>query len=196
MPWLLIRRATAYFVDCAILFLVLAPFGFVVLIALGGPPASPTGPEVWLAAVLNFSVPAWTYFVWSDRSVRGATLGKWLLGLHVVRMTGERVSLARALARTAVKVLPWETAHVSAFALSTNPGVSFDLDQMIGLTIANALAVVYVVVAAWTGGRRSVHDYVPATEVCRVLDQTKTLQPTGPSSQLAEVGGLSSRPGR
>src|SRR5262245_8940106 len=179
MPWLLIRRATAYFVDCAILFLVLAPFGFVVLIALGGPPASPTGPEVWLAAVLNFSVPAWTYFICCDRSVRGATLGKWLLGLHVVRMTGERVSLARATARTVVKVLPWETAHVSSFALSTNPGVSMDLSQMIGLTTANVLIVVYLGVAACTRGRRSVHDYVVATEVCRTAPASQALHRAG-----------------
>jgi uncharacterized RDD family membrane protein YckC len=173
MPWLLIRRAGAFTVDIVLLFLVLFPVGQVVRLVVGWQPsASPTGPEVWLASALNFSLPTWTYFVVSDSSARGATVGKWLLGLHVVRMTGERVSRARALARTAVKVLPWETAHVSAFALSTNPGVSFDVGQIIGLTIANALTVVYLAVAACTGGRRSVHDYVAATEVRRVAGLT------------------------
>jgi uncharacterized RDD family membrane protein YckC len=187
MPWLLIRRATAYGVDCALLLLVLGPIGLLVLMALGGPPAAPTGPQVWLAAVLNFSVPAWIYFIWSDRSVHGATLGKRLLGLHVVRMTGERVGTGRALVRTAVKLLPWETIHVSAFALATDPGGSFDLGQMIGLTVANGLILVYLSVAAYTHGRRSVHDYVAATEVCRVPDRIKAPQRTGPAGQLAEA---------
>ena len=68
--------------------------------------------------------------------------------------------------RTAVKLLPWETTHLSAFAFSAEPGVSLERGQLIGLTIANVLIVVYFVVAACTGGRRSVHDYVAATEVC------------------------------
>jgi uncharacterized RDD family membrane protein YckC len=164
MPWLLIRRATAYFLDIVLLFLVLAPAGQLVRFAVGWPAASPTGLEVWLAAVLNFSVPTWTYFVLSDSSASGATVGKRLLGLRVVWLTGGRVSRARALARTAVKVLPWETAHLSALALSTG-AADFGLWQVIGLSTANGLAIVYFVVAACTRGRRSVHDYVATTEV-------------------------------
>jgi uncharacterized RDD family membrane protein YckC len=178
MPWLLIRRATAYFLDIVLLFLVLAPAGQLVRFAVGWPSASPTGLEVWLAAVLNFSVPTWTYFILSDSSASGATVGKRLLGLRVVRVTGERVGMARALARTAVKVLPWETAHLSAFALSTGADDS-GLWPMMGLSIANGLAVVYFVVAACTRGRRSVHDYVAATEVCTVAERTKSPCPAG-----------------
>ena len=70
------------------------------------------------------------------------------------------------LGRTAVKLLLWETTHLSAFAFSAQPGVSLDVGQLIGLTIADVLIVVYLVVVACTGGRRSVHDYVAATEVC------------------------------
>jgi uncharacterized RDD family membrane protein YckC len=164
MPWLLISRATAYFLDIVLLFFVLAPAGQLVRFAVGWPAASPTGLEVWLAAVLNFSVPTWTYFVLSDSSANGATMGKRLLGLRVVWLTGGRVSRARALARTAVKVLPWETAHLSALALSTG-AADFRHWQVMGLLIANGLAVVYFVVAACTRGRRSVHDFVAATEV-------------------------------
>ena len=70
------------------------------------------------------------------------------------------------LGRTAVKLLPWETTHLSAFAFSAQPGVSLDVGQLMGLTIANVLIVVYLVVVACTGGRRSVHDHVAAAEVC------------------------------
>ena len=117
-------------------------------------------------APLSFSVPTWTYFVFSDSSARGATIGKWLLGLRVTRVGDGAIGMAQALKRTAVKLLPWETTHLSAFAFSAQPGVSLDIGQLIGLTTANVLIVVYFVVAAYTGGRRSVHDYVAATAVC------------------------------
>jgi uncharacterized RDD family membrane protein YckC len=167
MPLLLIRRAGAYVLDVVLLFLVLFPVGQLLRFAIGWqPPSSPTGLWIWLASALNFSVPTWTYFVLSDSSAGGATVGKSLLGLRVTRVNEGSVGMARALGRTAVKLLPWETAHLSAFAFSAEPGVSLDLGQLIGLTIANVLIVVYFVVAACTGGRRSVHDYVAATEVC------------------------------
>ena len=166
MPWLLIRRTGAYLLDIVLLFSVLVPVGQLVRLALGWPlPSSPTGLGVWLASALNFSVPSWTYFVLSDSSTRGATVGKMLLGLRVTRVGDGSVGMARALGRTAVKLLPWETTHLSAFAFSAQPGVSLDVGQLIGLTIADVLIVVYLVVVACTGGRRSVHDYVAATEV-------------------------------
>ena len=167
MPRLLIRRGGAYVFDVVLLFLVLFPVGQLLRFASGlQPSSSPSGLGIWLASALNFSVPTWTYFVLSDSSARGATVGKSLLGLHVTRVKDGSVGMARALGRTAVKLLPWETTHLSAFAFSAEPGVSLDLGQLVGLTIANVLIVFYFVVAACTGGRRSVHDYVAATEVC------------------------------
>ena len=126
------------------------------------------GTWVWSRYLpLNFSVPTWTYFVLSDSSAGGATVGKSLLCLRVTCVNEGSVGMARALGRTAVKLLPEpETTHLSAFAFSAEPGGSLDLGQLIGLTMANILIVVYFVVAACTGGRRVVHDYVTATEVC------------------------------
>jgi len=73
------------------------------------------------------------------------------------------------LARTAVERLPWETTHLSAFAL-----LGVEPWQLIGLTIANGLIVFYILVAACTGGRRSVHDFVAATEVCPVRSESES----------------------
>jgi uncharacterized RDD family membrane protein YckC len=180
MPRLLIRRAGAYVVDIVLLFLVLFPAGQLLRLAVGWqPPASPTGLTVWLASALNFSVPTWAYFVFSDSSARGATVGKWLLSLRVTRTGGGPVGRARALGRTAVKLLPWETTHLSAFAFSAEPGVSLGPGQLIGLTVANLLIVVYLAVAACTGGRRSVHDYISATEVCPLRGETESPKHTG-----------------
>ena len=176
MPRFLIRRAGAYVVDIGLLFLVLLRVGQLLRFAIGWPTASATGLEVWLVSVLNFSLPSWTYFVLSDSSARGATVGKRWLSLQVTRVTDGSVRMARALARTAVKLLPWETTHLSAFALS-----GLEPWQVVGLTVANGLIVGYVVVAACTGGRRSVHDFVAATQVCPVRGETESLKPTGPA---------------
>jgi hypothetical protein len=43
-------------------------------------------------------------------------------------------------------------------SLVAEPEGSLDFGQLIGLTMANVLIVVYFVVAACIGGRRSVHD--------------------------------------
>jgi uncharacterized RDD family membrane protein YckC len=160
---LMVRRAVAFAVDCALLFLVLVPAGQLVRFGLGWPYPS-TGPGIWLVVALNLSLPTWTYFILSDSAARGATAGKRLLGLSVVRVDGGRVELGRALGRTAIKLLPWETVHVSLLALSSDP-TRFAPRQWVGLAVANILMVAYLVVAAWTRGRRSVHDYAAKTEV-------------------------------
>jgi len=107
MSRLLIRRAGAYVVDVVLLFLVLFPVGQVVVFVIGWQPAaSPTGFVVWLASALNFSLPTWTYFTLSESSARGATVGKRLLGLRVVRVTGtsRRVSFRRSVPVQEVKL--------------------------------------------------------------------------------------------
>jgi hypothetical protein len=53
---------------------------------------------------------------------------------------------------------------VSAFALSVDLS-QFSQVQVVGVAAANVLTVVYLSVAAATGGRRSVHDYVAGTLV-------------------------------
>ena len=160
---LLLRRVGAFTLDCALLFLVLGTLGGVLKLCLQWPTPS-TGPGIWLAIALNFSVPTWIYLVASDQSVRGATVGKHLLGLRVSRVGGGRLGIGRAFLRTAVKVLPWELTHISAFALASEPG-RIDTTQGIGLAAANGLALAYLLVAAGTRGRRSVHDLVANTEV-------------------------------
>jgi RDD family protein len=104
-----------------LLLLVLFPVGQLLRFAIGWQLFTPpTGLGVWLASALNFSVPTWMYFVLSDSSARGATVGKSLLGLRVTRVNDGSVGMARALGRTAIKLMPWETTHLSAFAFSAD----------------------------------------------------------------------------
>jgi uncharacterized RDD family membrane protein YckC len=168
---LLGRRVAAYVVDILLLFAVLAPAGQLILWLLGAAPPR-TGPAIERVILWNFSLPAWLYFILSDQSASGATLGKRLLKIQARTVSGERLSLGRALARTAVKLLPWELVHVSAFALSTDL-TRFSRTQIVGVAAANVLTIVYLGVAALTRGRRSVHDYAAGTLVHPVAADTE-----------------------
>ena len=72
--------------------------------------------------------------------------------------------LGRAIGRTAVKLLPWELVHLTAFTLSADLSQLTGL-QTIGLTLANGLVVLYLVIVVLTRGRRSVHDFAAGTVV-------------------------------
>lgn len=156
------RRVLAYVLDIALLFLVLGPTGWLIQRALGLAPS--TGFQIWLTLLLNFSLPAWSYFAVADASRTGATLGKRWLGLRASRLDGGRMGRRQALYRTAAKLLPWELVHIAAFALGTRAG-DFSMVQVIGLSVANAMMLGYLVCAAFTRGRRSVHDFVAGTVV-------------------------------
>jgi len=162
---LFIRRILAYTLDMLLLLLILAPAGFLIqrLLEL---PLPQSGPAVGRTILWNFSLPVWLYFVLSDWSRSGATLGKRILKLQVKGVDGVRVSFGRALGRTALKLLPWELVHLAAFHLSTDLA-QFTLRQTIGLGVANGLLIVYLALAAFTGGRRTFHDFVVGTQVQR-----------------------------
>lgn len=162
---LLIRRMAAYGVDIGLLFIILAPLGFL-LQWLFGIPQAQTGPEIGRTLVWNFSIPVWLYFMVCDTSPTGATIGKRLLGLQVKTLTGDRIGIGRAVVRTGVKLLPWELVHLSAFALSTDLNNLNPL-QVVGLSAANLFSIAYLVVAAVTRGRRSVHDFLVGTFLVR-----------------------------
>jgi uncharacterized RDD family membrane protein YckC len=140
-----------------------APLGFL-LHLLTGSRLPQTGPEIWRTLLWNFSIPAWLYFALSDRSRMGATLGKRLLKLKVVNTQNQPLSTGQAVLRTAVKLLPWELVHISAFALSKDMS-TFTTVQTVGLTAANILTVIYFVVVVFTSGQRSAHDFVAQTRV-------------------------------
>lgn len=99
------RRSGAVLGDWMILFGILASVAFLIG-RFRGASQPLSGPEVWYMTLLTFSIPAWIYFIVSDCSGSGATLGKRLFNLRVALATEKRVSLGRAVMRTAIKLLP------------------------------------------------------------------------------------------
>lgn len=157
------RRVAAFLTDCIVLFGILAPTGYVLGRGLGISLLQ-TGPAVWNVILLNFSAPAWLYFIVSDCSTGGATFGKRLCKLRVARSTDEGISPGRAVVRTSIKLLPWELTHIFIFALSADPG-RFGHVQWFGIAIVYALATTYLLVLLATNGEKTVHDLITDTQV-------------------------------
>jgi uncharacterized RDD family membrane protein YckC len=159
---MVLRRVWAFLLDILIIFGICAPCGYLIQRLIGYSPQ--TGPAIWITILWNFSFPAWLYFLWSDRSKEGKTVGKRLFKLKVKTRTSERLGWGRALVRTAIKLLPWEIIHFSSFALSKEPG-AFTLFQYIGLVAGNALAFAYFIASAVMQGKHSIHDILLGTEI-------------------------------
>lgn len=157
------RRCAAFLADGIILFGILAPTGYIIG-QIGGAIQPQTGPEVWHVILLTFSAPAWLYFIVSDCSTGGATLGKRVCKLRVAGKANERISPGRAVVRTAIKLLPWELTHLFVFALSDDFG-QFGHVQWFGIAIVYVLATVYLLLMLATNGNRTVHDFATNTRV-------------------------------
>jgi len=158
---LVIKRMLAYTLDIVFLFLILAPTAFLVEWIFDIEPQ--TNSQIWIAAIMSFSLPAWLYFFLSDLSRGGATIGKRIMKLRVCPI-GEKeiITPGMAFIRTAVKLLPWEIAHVFGFALADALGSVF---QSAGLITANVLIVIYLVILIKNRGEKSLHDIVSKTKV-------------------------------
>lgn len=167
---LILRRLLAYIFDIGFLYALLGGglqtltgriFGFPDLELLS---QSPLKLEGWV--LLSISLPTWLYFIISDLH-GGATLGKRLFGLRTRTTTGDRIGIKQALLRTALKLLPWELTHFSILVPNPlwNPGAEAAVSQMIGITAANLLLLLYLAILVIRQGQRSLHDIAAGTLV-------------------------------
>ena len=155
-----LKRIAAFLIDTVLVFVMTLPLDLLVQRALPNP--QQTAFEELISSVIGVYIVAWLYFGLSDHSAVGATPGKRLLRLRVTAEGHGVVSLPRALARTVLKLLPFELSHI--FWLALEGVVGRDV-QNAGLIAANLLLVVYLAVLLLFRGRRSVHDLVVETQV-------------------------------
>jgi len=115
---------------------------------------------------LLITLPVALYFALSEASTRQATWGKARIGLRVTDLAGARLGLARSLARTGLKFVPWELAHWCIWQ------ITFAADQSSPLYTAGFL-VVWVLVGAnlvsllVSPARQTLYDRLARTLVVR-----------------------------
>lgn len=121
-------------------------------------------PAVDLAAFAAAVLPAWIYLTVCESGRWQGSWGKRLSGLKVVSQRDRHpVGTARAAGRNAVKLLPWQLAHIAVARLF----LGVDAPVVIAVTYILSLAIPCAsVVMAWRDDQhRALHDRLAGTRV-------------------------------
>ncbi|WKZ38355.1 MAG: RDD family protein [Anaerolineales bacterium] len=169
------RRILAYLIDSLIAFLVFVLAAqllvFVPLrhLLIGSEDWFRSGWNTQAYTLLTMSLPTWLYFALSEISPRGGTLGKRLLNLKTVTKGSQgKMTLPQSLARTLVKLLPWEMAHLAnnlPMPMWYDPDPGF----RVAFLLSPILVSVYIALTFLTKERQSLHDLAARTVVLHLF---------------------------
>lgn len=119
-------------------------------------------------------LPAWVYLTATEGTERQATWGKRRTRIEVVTQHGGRPSLGAVMARNAVKLLPWQLAHIAVARII----LERDAPVTIWTTYSASLLIPIASSAmSWRDPLgRALHDRIAGTRVVRTArigsDQT------------------------
>jgi uncharacterized RDD family membrane protein YckC len=142
---------------------VLTGAGAAVRRVAGSPSPALSLPATDLLVLAATVLPTGAYLAAGEAGAHRAAWGKRRAGLRVVAAEGGRPGVARILLRTAVKLLPWQLAHLSVTRLvlgSGNPVVTWGANAL-----AYLLPAVSVTMALRDRQGRALHDRVAGTRV-------------------------------
>ena len=129
-----------------------------------------------LLGFVSVTLPVSLYFALSEASTRQATWGKHRMQLQVSDTAGARLSIPRALLRTALKFIPWELAHaciwqVSAPNAAPSPLIVYGFILVWVLVGANLIAILI--------GKRhqALYDLLAGTLVIRLAAPSPSTPP-------------------
>lgn len=166
------KRLLAFFIDYLAISLYL-----VVLLVIGlalarsrGDLTSMSTSVARMDAIAFFTtvLPVALYFILLEGGQNQATIGKRRLGLRVAKVhSGSRLTTSQSVVRTAVKLLPWQLAHL---ALVRIPGWPFDVQEpptyvVVLLVVVWVLVLGYIGSIIWSKGRRSLYDRVAGSQL-------------------------------
>ena len=169
-PASVVRRLAAYALDCLVLFgglllLQAALFSVNPILQMQRDGRVFTGAELHLWVFATATVPFLLYFAASIASRRQATPAMRWLRIRVERTDGSRVSFGRAIARSAVLLLPFELNHTVMFHFAPSAGSEPGAELWIGVASVWILLAIYLGAAFATHRRQSVHDLAAGTVV-------------------------------
>lgn len=169
-----LRRAAAYLIDIALLYIYIIGL-FVASTALDSvfPFHDVMGESYALRHVVSFTtltLPLVLYFILMERSGRQGTLGKSRMKLRVTDVSGGRASKRSVMIRNVVKFLPWEMAHTH---IHINPefitaGRTSVAGWVPGVVLPIVAMAVYAGMILARGDRRSLYELVSGTRTVRV----------------------------
>lgn len=119
-----------------------------------------------LTGFLLLTLPISLYFALSESSTRQATWGKRKLALKVTDYNGERISLWRSLARTALKFVPWELSHTLIWNIAFSPQSSSNLVNY-GFVLVYVLIGLNLAGLVMTKKHQTIYDLLAKTYVVK-----------------------------
>lgn len=168
------QRLTAAVIDLGVIAAwagVLAAGTMAIRVARGRHPdwlgaLGPGGSQALGFALLTGPTGLYLYLTESGR--HQASLGKRRAGLRVTSLGGGRASRRQIALRTAVKLMPWETAHTFLWRVQDHfyrngQDAKAPVGLLVGLDAAGALGFGYLAMVLARG--RGPHDLVARTEV-------------------------------
>jgi uncharacterized RDD family membrane protein YckC len=163
------RRLAAFAVDYVFIALYLV---VLTLLAVSLPSAteffrSPASGQA--AGFLVLTLPVLLYFGLWEGSSYAATPGKRAVGIAVRRSNGTRLSRLRALARNALKLVPWELAHTCLWRIPgwPQPNGELPLWAIAGFVTVWALILSNLLLAWRSRTGQAGYDWIADTVVVR-----------------------------
>jgi uncharacterized RDD family membrane protein YckC len=140
--------------------------------------ANPNSAELTAFALLV--VPVLLYFALFESSPARATWGKRVRGLQVVTMAGTTVGLPRAIARNALKLLPWELTHACLWRIPGWPLAAHDppLWASVGLVLVWVIVVLYAVSLLVSRTGQTLYDRLTGVRVVRAAPALAQSRPS------------------
>ncbi len=116
-------------------------------------------------AFLLVTLPVTLYFALLEASPWQASWGKRKLHLQVTTTAGARLSRAWALARTALKFVPWELAHTCVWQITRAPDQAPSASVLAGLGLVGGLVAANIASVLADRRRRALYDRLAGTVV-------------------------------
>lgn len=165
-----LKRSLAYFIDCGIAYtLIMLVIQWAIFSNIRG---SIGIDDDWfknswnteLYVLTSISLPVWIYFIYFDSRKTKGTFGKRLLKLKVVDSDARQMSLGKSFIRTALKLAPWEIAHIGV-VFPTPMHYESDPQIRILTIVGIALFIAYILSILFSVQGRSLYDRILGTRV-------------------------------
>jgi len=168
------KRLLAFFFDYLLIvayLLVLAAVGFG-LLAVSAPLPTDSPYILDLIAFVTAVLPVILYFTLLEGGRRQATWGKRRVGIQVTTVNHKPLTYRQSFIRSLIKFAPWQAAHTSLLHI---PGWPFAVEavgtaSMVGLTVAQGLVLLYILLLLFTPTGRTTYDWVAGTMVVARLE--------------------------
>jgi uncharacterized RDD family membrane protein YckC len=117
---------------------------------------------------LLVTLPVTLYYTFGESSPRKATWGKQKMALQVVDAGGRRLHKSHALARSALKFIPWEMAHAAIWQGALGKGFESTVFT-IGISLTWVFVGANILSMVIGPERQTLYDRMAGTRVIRTL---------------------------